>query len=539
MAAPDFSYSDLGLEKMVAKVSLFRLILFFLLLIPLALLWTEDVRMEGYFIPHRAVLFTFLMLLGFSISIFYLVTWKKWNRLRLFFLLQLITDILLTTFLVFIAGGIKSNFVFLFLGIIFLYGRILGFKSALYSCAGILLCIQAVAWVQFNWPDLWAGQGMRLYQVFYLLFLQSLGLVLTLILVRIGRGREEHLVLRLLQHEVALEESEKLKKQVFDWMESGLVVTNSQGRISAVNRTALNGARLSRDEVLKKPLRDIFPELSRFWKSGMDDGLLREMHSKDGCIYAVRISGLPAGQGYLLIFSDVTEMRKLEKQVFQMEKLATTGELAAGLAHEMKNPLAGIKAALQLTGQNKVDPGTARRLQDVIERDINRLDNLLRDFLVFARPKGSQRTLLDLQETVEQCVDIVRGQYPEIDINLSSRIKGKKWKWDVGQLHQVVLNLLLNAAQAALSARKPRVAVDFALLSGDQNLLITDNGPGILPETQERIFDPFFTTKPRGSGLGLAIAQRLAAQNGSRIELESGNESGTTARIVHNIDSGS
>ena len=539
MAAPDFSYSDLGLEKMVAKVSLFRLILFFLLLIPLALLWTEDVRMEGYFIPHRAVLFTFLMLLGFSISIFYLVTWKKWNRLRLFFLLQLITDILLTTFLVFIAGGIKSNFVFLFLGIIFLYGRILGFKNALYSCAGILLCIQVVAWVQFNWPDLWAGQGMRLYQVFYLLFLQSLGLVLTLILVRIGRGREEHLVLRLLQHEVALEESEKLKKQVFDWMESGLVVTNSQGRISAVNRTALNGARLSRDEVLKKNLRDIFPELSRFWKSGMDDGLLREMHSRDGCIYAVRISGLPAGQGYLFIFSDVTEMRKLEKQVFQMEKLATTGELAAGLAHEMKNPLAGIKAALQLTGQNKVDPDTARRLQDVIERDINRLDNLLRDFLVFARPKGSQRTLLDLQETVEQCVDIVRGQYPEIVINLSSRIKGKKWKWDVDQLHQVVLNLLLNAAQAALSARNPRIAVDFALHSGEQSLLITDNGPGILPETQERIFDPFFTTKPRGSGLGLAIAQRLAAQNGSRIELESGNESGTTARIVHNIDSGS
>lgn len=532
--SPPHAYSTPGLDRQVAKVSLFRLVLFFLLLIPLALVWTENVRLQGYFVYGRAWLFTLLLLAGFGTSIFYLATRKKWQRLRLFFILQLITDLSLAAFLVFITGGIKSNFVFLFLGIVFLYGRILGSKVASFAGLGIVVFLLAVAWTQYEFPRLWAGQGLSGSEAVYILFLQTVGIVLTVFLVRMGKGREEHLVLRLLQHEVALEESERLKKQVFDWMESGLVVTDSTGYISAVNRKALQSkAGLTRDKVLMRPLQKIFPELADLWESEKKDDFLREMQFRDGRVFAVRVSRLPAQEGHLIIFSDVTEIRNLQKQVFQMEKLATTGELAAGLAHEMKNPLAGIKASLQLIGQNKVDSRAVERLHNVIERDIERLDNLLRDFLVFARPKGSRKSTVELGDVVRQSLSILCGQYPRVKTVVDPSIQGVRWEWDLDQLQQAVLNLLLNAAQAAMSTDYPEIRIKMVQADGRQSLLIQDNGPGLPREMQDRIYDPFFTTKPQGSGLGLSIAQRLAGQNNSRIVLESGESGGTKAWITY------
>ncbi|MFP4658535.1 MAG: ATP-binding protein, partial [Desulfonatronovibrionaceae bacterium] len=483
----------------------------------------------------RGILFSLLLVAGFTTSIFYLSTRKKWQRLRQFFLLQLVTDLVLTAFLVFLTGGIRSNFVFLFLGIVFLYGRTLGFKSAFYSGLGILVFLMAAAWIQFEFPGLWAGRGLSGGETVYILFLQTLGTILTVLLVRMGKGREEHLVLRLLQHEVALEEAERLKRQVFDWMDSGLVVTDSGKRISAVNSMALQSdPGLSRENVIKRPLAEVFPELAAFWDKEKKDSFLREMRCKDGRIFSVRVSRLPAQEGHLVIFSDITEMRKLQRQVFEMEKLATTGELAAGLAHEMKNPLAGIKAALQIIGQNNVDSKAAGRLHNVVERDIERLDNLLRDFLVFARPKGSQKETVRLAEVLDRSRNIVQGQFPQVDIKVDPWVREVFWAWDPDQLQQVVLNLLLNAAQAAsTTAEHPEIGIKLSAKQGGEALVIRDNGPGVPPDIEARIFDPFFTTKPQGSGLGLSIAQRLAARNDSRVVVETGEAKGAKSYIIY------
>ncbi len=521
-----------GLDRLVAKVSFFRLILFFLLLFLLALVWTENVRLESYFIPHRPYLFSALMVAGFGTSILYLITWKKWLKLRLFFLLQLCTDLFLTCMLVFLSGGIKSNFVFLFWGIVFLYGRILGGRCAFYTGLAILALLQVIAWFQFEYPFLWGGSGFGVNEIFYLSFLQSLGVVLTVMLVLMGKGREDRLVLKLLQHEVALEESERLKKEVFDWMDSGLVVTDTQGRISTVNRKALEYTPTeSREAVLQESLAGIFPHLARIRNEFGGDSKLHELEAPNGDIFAVRVTSLPQKQGDLIFFSDITEVRKLEKQVFQMEKLATTGELAAGLAHEMKNPLAGLKGALQLTGPDEVDPGTAHRLHNVIERDIKRLDNLLRDFLVFARPKGSRKKEADLGEIVRHCLDILQSQFSDVHVEVFPRLQDKKWRWDPEQLQQVLLNLFLNAAQAACVFENPWIGADWEEIPEGEQVVILDNGPGVPQEAGDKIYDPFYTTKSQGSGLGLSIAQRLAAQNDSRIVLENRETGGAAAYI--------
>jgi signal transduction histidine kinase len=173
------------------------------------------------------------------------------------------------------------------------------------------------------------------------------------------------------------------------------------------------------------------------------------------------------------------------------------------------------------------------RLHNVIERDIERLDNLLRDFLVFARPKGSRKSMVELGDVVRQSLSILCGQYPRVKTVVDASIQGVRWEWDLDQLQQAVLNLLLNAAQAAMSTDYPEIRIKMVQADGRQSLLIQDNGPGLPREMQDRIYDPFFTTKPQGSGLGLSIAQRLAGQNNSRIVLESGESGGTKAWITY------
>ena len=215
-----------------------------------------------------------------------------------------------------------------------------------------------------------------------------------------------------------------------------------------------------------------------------------------------------------------------------MEKLASVGELAAGLAHEMKNPLTGIKTSLQLLLQKNLEREYADRLTQVILRDIDRLDNLLKDFLVFARPRQRNSERVKLKEVVEECVHMLQNQYSHVDILVDESLDQASWEWDRNQLHQVILNLLLNALQAVQNKADSKVMIFWEQKDNEERLVIKDNGPGISPDHKQKIFDPFFTTKKEGTGLGLAVAQRLAGLNGSFIDLESDETEGARVCLV-------
>jgi two-component system, NtrC family, sensor histidine kinase PilS len=523
------------LERIVIRICIFRIVFLGLLLLPLAMatLWEELPRnIFIHLTPHH---YAALITAGFFATIVYLLSWPKIKNIVRFLRLQMATDVIISLLLVFISGGVKSGFVFALLGLTYLYGSALGYWTgsmvALIASIGLL----SMAIIQYFFPWLWGNLAYAPADLLFTFSLQLLVLGLILYLLRVGRGngQEQKLIQDLHFKERALRQAQILKSMVFDWMESGILVLDEHGTISAINRQAAVWAGVSEPgRAVGRPLKEFFPALSSLWekhRSSPSDRL--EAYERDGAVlFGLRITPL-SDQGGLIIFSDITPVRKLETKIRSMEKLAAIGELAAGLAHEIKNPLAGIKASLQLTAKGNLDEATALRLNRVILRDIDRLDGLLKDFLVFAKPSTASPQPVALAAVIRECLDLLKPQFPAVRISIAAGLTGRSWSWDRHQFMQVVLNLTLNALQAVQNQDKGVIEIDMLESQGEECLVIRDNGPGIDSSSVSRLFDPFYSTKETGTGLGLSIAQRLAGQNNSWIELTMGKQGGTEARI--------
>ncbi|MBU4525414.1 MAG: PAS domain-containing protein [Desulfomicrobium sp.] len=347
---------------------------------------------------------------------------------------------------------------------------------------------------------------------------------------------ENRLLYRIIEQEGALRRAEELKYRVFDWIDAGLLVLNHDGRITTVNQRTLDWLPgHDRNEMIGSGFDAYFPEFLPFWKERELACLRRNMvvSTQRGLVFGFKMTELPENQGWMILFSDITEVQRLERQVKEMEKLASVGELAAGLAHEMKNPLAGIKTSLQLLLSDDLEKEYSERLSRVILRDIDRLDFLLKDFLIFARPKAPQPQALDLVKELDHVLMPLRLQYPEVMIHIE--VGPEPFYFDRNQLHQVLINLVVNAMQALENTQNPKISITDTIERNTRTLVISDNGPGLASEMEGKCFDPFVTSKAVGSGLGLAIARRLAVQNGTFIDLSSIPTGGTTAVMVQNL----
>ncbi|MFP4072025.1 MAG: two-component system sensor histidine kinase NtrB [Desulfovibrionales bacterium] len=523
------------LERIVARICVVRLVALGLLIIPLTLTWIWEDRPQGILIYLDPQEYAALIVTGFALTIIYLLAWSRIRQIMFFLKLQLVTDYLISTGLIALSGGLKSGFVFVLLGLTYLYARTLGFVTGVWFAALAALFLAGCGMVQFLYPGLWGYEPFPGSDLLFTFFLQVFALGLILILTRMsrGQGKEEKLIQDLHSKERALRQAQILKSLVFDWMESGLLVVDEHGMVSAINRQAgIWAGTEDAGEVVGRPLKEYFPAITSLWqehKSVPSDRL--EIYEREGkVLYGLRITPLP-DKGALIIFSDITPVRKLENRLRNMEKLAAVGELAAGLAHEMKNPLAGIKASLQLIAQGDLEEIQATRLNRVILRDIDRLDSLLKNFLVFARPSMATPESLDLGEAMEECLSILKPRFPEVTVQVTPKLDETTWSWDKNQFIQVTLNLLLNSFEVLENRAFPHIEIELQKSEHEQCLIIRDNGPGIEPDKAGRIFDPFFTTKESGTGLGLSIAQRLAGQNSSWVELAAAKGGGTEARI--------
>lgn len=521
------------LEQKVAKVCLIRLLFLILLLVPLALTWFAQAPQKEHFFFVDIGEYTAFLIIGFSLTIFFLLSWTFFSDVIFFFRLQLFSDLVLAAFLSLLTGGIASNFNFIFLAILFLYGRILGMRLANVITVLIGIFFIIISIYQFHIQSQ-IGQPPDLSgnQIMYNLFLQFLALALVLMLLRMGYGSEDQLLSDIAKKEKELRRSENLKSKVFDWMSSGLIVVDSLGAISVINKQALSDIGLNTpEEALGQEIQFLYPQLAEKWQELSENQNLRTEIQENDKTFGATFTPISEEKSTLILFSDITKIKEMEERIQQMEKLATIGELAAGLAHEIKNPLAGIKGSLQLLDQNTLDEHSRDRLYNVIQRDIYRLDHLLKDFLAFARPSQAKKQELFLQDVVRSGIDNIQLSAPEVSFHIDSSLNSKKGEWDQEQLEQVFINLLLNAAQAAKQTESPQVEIGYNRDSKGEYIYIQDNGPGFDPNKKSAIFDPFFTTKDQGSGLGLSIAQRLAARNDSWVELINTPSSGVQARI--------
>jgi two-component system NtrC family sensor kinase len=209
-----------------------------------------------------------------------------------------------------------------------------------------------------------------------------------------------------------------------------------------------------------------------------------------------------------------------QTQMSRAEHLATLGELAAGLAHEVRNPLAGISGAVDIIGRDLPASSPNRPIVVEVQREVRRIQSLLTELLDYARPKPSEIHAADLNATIEHSIQLARQQVASRPIEVAFTPGDiPPVAHDPFQIERLILNLLLNAFQAIQKEGAVRIDVsadkDFALVA------VRDTGSGIPPEHLPHIFRPFFTTKRQGTGLGLSLSRRIVEQHGGRIDVRS------------------
>ena len=212
----------------------------------------------------------------------------------------------------------------------------------------------------------------------------------------------------------------------------------------------------------------------------------------------------------------------------QAEHLATLGELAAGLAHEIRNPLAGIAGAIEIITKDFPRDHPDREVLEDLRQEVRRIEKTLNDLLVYARPKPPQFGRAELKETVARTLQLARQQTGNKKVDFSIQIPSNLpfLLADSEQLHQVLLNLVLNGIQSIDTEGKISIEAvarpaDASNRPGTIELAISDTGVGIPPEHLDRIFRPFYTTKRGGTGLGLSLCRRIISQHGGTLTVES------------------
>ena len=244
--------------------------------------------------------------------------------------------------------------------------------------------------------------------------------------------------------------------------------------------------------------------------------------------------------GKIVIFRDLTKVHRIQEEILRMDRFVSLGKLSSGIAHEIRNPLAGIKTTAQALGEEMLDDDPKREYLNRITKEIDRLNELLKTFFSFAKPQTLNLVSCHIKEIINAIIPFLIREIADKGIKFVEFYDPllPKIKVDRIQMHQAFLNLFLNAIHAMPNGGELNVKAIPVNASSHDNLkqgfikiAVSDTGKGIPPHILPKIFDPFFTTKPRGIGLGLSITYQIIKKHGGTINVESQWEKGTTFLI--------
>ena len=473
--------------------------------------------------------------------------------------IQIALDLIFETVLVFVTGGIQSPFSFLFLISVFSSGMILSRKGGVGAAAIASLLYGGLIDLQFyeTLPPL-ISSSLTGKETFYILFLN----IIAFFLVGYASGGVSEKLKKageaLLKKEKGLKELKGYHEHIVHSMSSGLLTTDLEGRLTSFNRAAEEISGYSLEEIKGKlcwevldleKLREVFSISINIRLPYRFDG---ECHRKDKTklLLGVTVSDLRSegkSTGIIGIFQDLTQIREMEEKIKRKEKLATIGEMAAGMAHEIRNPLASLSGSMQVLSHEPLLNDEQKALMKIALRETERLDSIITVFLRYAKPSPPNRKTCDLQNLLLETLDFFK-QAPDYQDNIEVLFEHENSALtasvDPDQMKQVFWNLSINAVQAMPHGGVLRVTAKkqnriHGKMDGSEEyaspflqVLFQDSGRGIEPVNLEKIFYPFFTTKDRGSGLGLAIVHRIIEDHGGKIEVDSRLGKGTTFKIL-------
>ncbi len=502
---------------------------------------------------YRIYTFSTVDLYYFGLSVYVLtgIYWyllRKFQNLSFLAYFQISIDILLVTFLVYLTGGIDSGFspvyhLTIISASIILYRRG-GYLAASLSSImyGGMLDMQF-----YNVLGLVRSTNFTAMQVLYLVFINILSFYTVAFLSgylsdRLRKTRQE-----LREKSIDYEDLRTLQDHILTSVRSGILTLNLEGHVTSCNPAAEYITGYSYME-LKSRWQDVFGNSIK-GLFGHTDELKERPFRFDGPIIkkdgGTVILGISASllkddkdtvRGIILIFQDITKLVEMEEKVKRQEQLAMVGSLAAGIAHEIRNPLASLSGSIQVL-QGELDlKGDEKHLMNIVVRETDRLNTIITEFLEYARPQTAQSEQILLLPILDETITLLKnsrdfreGITIRVNVGPQVAIKG-----DAQRMRQVFWNLLINSCQAMPGGGEisvnalPRPSIDDA---ESYEIVIQDTGNGIAGEYIDRIFNPFFTTKTGGTGLGLAIVDRIIEDHGGTIDVESAIGKGTRFRI--------
>ena len=338
----------------------------------------------------------------------------------------------------------------------------------------------------------------------------------------------------------SLQDASAFADKVVASLPVGLIATDQQGRITFFNAAAERITGLKREEAGGQPADMLLPSTLCGLKELLEGGQTiaeQEMECRfiSGRTVPVSVSAarivneLGAYVGQILILRDLGEVRRLQDEVRRQEKLAALGGLAAGVAHEIRNPLSSIKGlATFFSGQFEAG-SEGREAAEVMVQEVDRLNRVITELLSFARPSDIKRRRVDIAPIVTRAVGLIQqdaaNQRIQVELKMDEGLC--PLLIDPDRMAQCLLNLLINAIEAMVDGGRLTVRCEL-VDQGEVRVGISDTGQGMAPDEMAKIFDPYYTTKSQGTGLGLAIVHKIVEAHGARLNVESAPGRGTT-----------
>jgi two-component system, NtrC family, sensor histidine kinase PilS len=551
-------------EDIAAKVKnrrrLFFLIISRIVIITLLLGITIfiDIQKKTFTIPQITInYFYFIVAAVYLFSAIYILLFKFRIDLKINLYLQITIDIVFITSLILMFGDTQIDYSLLYTLIIIysviFFGRKGGMVVA--SISSIFYCLllsfefyKLMPFVSFmkNEYNLSAGDILtnlvvRITSFYILAFLVSFIV-----------EQEKKTKSLLEEKESEFNQLDLLFRSIIESVHSGVLTIDLNNIIKTFNKAAEEITGLSRAKVQGRRINEVFPEFLLFLTEKENNKIIRnrmeitiEGKRKGKINLGLLISPLKGKYenqiGNILVFQDITQIKQMERDLEKSRNMALIGEMAAGWAHEVRNPLAAITGSIELLKQGMEVEGTNKRLMEIVLRSKDQLENFVRDFLVLARPVSALRESVDLNEVVEEVLDYIKLNKKwtskiEIIKVSSDHIKASANK---EQVRQIINNLVLNAIQSMEDGGV--LTIETALTMPEDNkkyteIKISDTGCGIKEDNLDKIFEPFFTDKEKGTGLGLSIVNHIVEGYNGKIKIESTLGKGTTCIVWLPVD---
>ena len=489
-------------------------------------------RLTQTTLPMR--FFISAMLLWFAISVFYILLNSLWEERRLQAALQVITDLALLTLIVHITGGWDSYLNFLYPLVIFVACILLPRAWAYLSAALAFLLYGAVLELNYYGQiHSYASTHPELKTLEAIIFVNLFAYLAVAYLAGLLSGKLRQVDVQLKDASGALESLQALHENIIQSMSGGLITTGLTGRITLVNAAAERLLECAAADLIGQPVRELFLDLLPNVEQGHGEVRFQPVAGFRKT-FRVRVSALTVADrgtlGYVYTFDDLTEIRRLEREVRMQDRLAAVGRLAAAIAHEIRNPLTSIAGSVSMMSGAPEMTEEQRQLLHIITRESERLNNIITDFLAYSRGKQFRFNPVNLVLLIEDTLTLLqRGLVADnspIRVERAFKVREAWTLADGDKLKQVFWNFSQNAVRAMKSGGTLTVSLES--FADDWQINFADTGPGMSPQQTEKIFEPFQSGFEGGSGLGLAIVYQIVQGHEGKVFARSRLGVGTT-----------